>query len=226
MVPGNRPQVRVIAHRGKTRSRWPRAAALKLQPQLDIHWLTNSQHRRLNSQKAWTSGANPITQKSASQTQQNGSVLQAKPVTPVKTPQQKETATPDKHANDRLVFILAAAIVSHCRLYGIFNSLTLAQGTSVTIITKSGDKFEGIFSGSLPDSNETNITISMTRRTHSVNDGQTNGFTEQDSTFVGSGLDFAMTFNVRDVVDMTIPELGLPEAVKVQNGKDPRIYSM
>lgn len=93
------------------------------------------------------------------------------------------------------------------------------QGTSVIVITKGGDKFEGIFSGSVPDSNETHVTLSMTTRIYTTNGGQTNGVTEQDPSFVGSGPDFTMMFNMRDVADLAIPELSVAEAVKTQNGK-------
>jgi hypothetical protein len=157
--------------------------------------------RRPNSQKAWTTGANPITQKSLAPPQQNGNVLQAKQIATVKTPQQKDTATPDRHANDRLVFLLAAAI-----------------GTSVTITTKSGDIYEGIFSYSTPDSTETNITLSMTKKIHSAGEAQTNGITDHESVLTGSGPDFAMIFNLRDVADVDIPELSIPTAGKSQNG--------
>jgi hypothetical protein len=59
----------------------------------------------------------------------------------------------------------------------------------------------------------------MTRRIHSASDAQMNGIAEHESPFVGSGQNFAMTFNVRDVVDVNIFELNIPDAVKTQNGK-------
>lgn len=46
-----------------------------------------------------------------------------------------------------------------------------------------------------------------------------NGIAEHESTFVGLGQDFAMTFNVRDVADVNISELSIPDPVKPQNGK-------
>jgi hypothetical protein len=85
---------------------------LALSLRFGAHLLTTLSTRRPNSQKAWTTGTNPITQKSSAQPQQNGSVLQAKQTPAVKMPQQKDSATPDKHVNDRLLFILAAAIAS------------------------------------------------------------------------------------------------------------------
>ena len=86
-------------------------------------------------------------------------------------------------------------------------------------MTKSGDAYEGIFSYSTPDSTETNFTLSMTRRIHSASEAQSNGVTDHDFYFIGSGPDFAMTFNVRDVADVNISELSIPDALKSQNGK-------
>jgi hypothetical protein len=187
----------------------------KLKPSL----LTDRTNRRPNSQKAWTTGANPITQKiSAAPPQQNGNVLQAKQTTTVKTPQ-KDTATPDRHANDRLVFLLAAAIVSHPNPCCISSLTAFLQGTSVTITTKSGDVYEGIFSYSTPDSNETNITLSMAKKIHSAGEAQTNGITDHELPLTGSGPNFVMAFNLRDVADVDIPELSFPTAGKSQNGK-------
>lgn len=69
------------------------------------------------------------------------------------------------------------------------------------------------------DPTETNITLSMTRRVHSAGDAQMNGIAEHESTFVGLGQDFTMTFNIRDVVEVNISELSIPDVVKTQNGK-------
>jgi hypothetical protein len=67
--------------------------------------------RRSNSQKAWTQGANVITQKSSySQQQQNGAASQQKSVASPK-PMAKESNTPDSHAHDRLIFLLTSFIV-------------------------------------------------------------------------------------------------------------------
>jgi Ataxin 2 SM domain len=215
----NRLPVLVMVHKGNVRCTpsFLRLPDLHLQFGADL--LTNLTNRRTNSQKAWTTVANPIAQKIPAQPQQNGNVLQAKQIPAVKTPQQKDTSTPDKHANDRLVFILAAAIVSRPQFLGYLVADCLHQGTSVTITTKSGEAYEGILSYSTPDSTETNITLSMTRRTHSAGEAQTNGIAEHESPFVGLGPDFAMTFNVRDVADVNISELSIPDAIKSQNGE-------
>lgn len=66
--------------------------------------------KRNTAQKAWTSGMNPITQRSTAPTQTNGITpnqalgLQNSSVT-------QETSTLDKHANDRLVYLLGSFVV-------------------------------------------------------------------------------------------------------------------
>lgn len=69
------------------------------------------QNRRNAPQKAWTSGMNPITQRSNTPTQQNGVGLQAKATTQ-KPPNHQESATPERHANDRLLYLLGNFMVN------------------------------------------------------------------------------------------------------------------
>lgn len=59
----------------------------------------------------------------------------------------------------------------------------------------------------------------MTKKMHSAGEAQTNGITDHESPLTGSGPDFAMIFNLRDVADVDIPELSIPAAGKSQNGK-------
>lgn len=68
--------------------------------------------RRAPSQKAWTSAINPITQKNTSQSLPNGNISHQKPAVPERASTSKEAPSSDKHAHDRLTFILAASIVS------------------------------------------------------------------------------------------------------------------
>jgi hypothetical protein len=67
--------------------------------------------RRAPPQKAWNSSVNPITQKNSSQPQQNGNITQQKLASPGKAVAPKENMVSDKHAHDRLTFILAASMV-------------------------------------------------------------------------------------------------------------------
>lgn len=85
---------------------------LSLPPHLIFKAITDTFFfRRAPPQKAWTSTINPITQKNSSLPQQNGNLPQQKPVGPAKASIAKEHSTSDKHAHDRLTFILAASAV-------------------------------------------------------------------------------------------------------------------
>lgn len=58
---------------------------------------------------------NPITQRSNTPTQQNGVGLQAKAATQ-KPSNNQESTTPEKHANDRLLYLLGHVMVSDQRV--------------------------------------------------------------------------------------------------------------
>jgi hypothetical protein len=45
-----------------------------------------------------------------------------------------------------------------------------------------------------------------------------NGVTDQSSAFTGSGPDFAMKFEGKDVAEVSLPALNMPEASRSQNG--------
>ena len=84
--------------------------------------------RRNAPQKAWTTGTNPITQRSTTPAQQNGAGSQAKSVVP-KPPDNRETNTPDKHANDRLLYLFGNMMVRESQASQALIKLTI-KGTS------------------------------------------------------------------------------------------------
>ena len=70
-------------------------------------------YRRSQSQKAWTSGTNPLTQRAPAASQQNGNVPQPRPApNPSKPSAGKDGGLSDKHSHDRLRYLLVGAIVS------------------------------------------------------------------------------------------------------------------
>ncbi|OJD11732.1 hypothetical protein AJ78_07554 [Emergomyces pasteurianus Ep9510] len=161
-------------------------------------------HRRNNPPKAWTQSTNPITQK-PSYPNQNG-IPQRKPTIspkPMSTPN-RESNTPDMHANDRLTFLLTACI-----------------GLNATITTKSGEKFSGIFSGSSLEANESSFTLKMTQRCSSPqpDHSRSNGLSDHASPYIGSGVDHQMVFDVQDIADIGLENVSTSGiAAKEQNG--------
>lgn len=71
--------------------------------------------RKLSTQKAWTQGTNPITQRSSTPGTANGAASAPKPTPSAKSQAStaRETNTPEKHAHDRLTFLLANFMVSN-----------------------------------------------------------------------------------------------------------------
>ncbi|EGD99172.1 PAB1 binding protein [Trichophyton tonsurans CBS 112818] len=159
--------------------------------------------RRPSSQKAWTQNINPATQKpSNTYPQQNGATSGRKSVVSP-SPASKESSTPDQHAHDRLIFLLTAAI-----------------GSNVSLTMKDGEKFTGIFSGSTLESNETILILKMARRPTSESDSaQSNGVSQNEPSYVGSGSDHQLLIDVQDITCLDIQSLSTSGVVaKDQNG--------
>ncbi|KAJ5802426.1 uncharacterized protein N7503_004876 [Penicillium pulvis] len=153
--------------------------------------------RRTNSHKAWTQGTNPITQRS-SHSSSNGNMARQ---SGSPRPNQKESNTPDSHAHDRLVFLFASFI-----------------GLRTTITTKNGDKFTGIFSSSTLESSDSSFSLKMVQRADE-NQSKTNGASDVASPYLGTGIDHAMSFDIRDVADISVPNVVPAEvSVKESNG--------
>ncbi|GLA10155.1 hypothetical protein AnigIFM60653_001799 [Aspergillus niger] len=146
-----------------------------------------SGQRRSNSQKAWSHGANPITQR-ASYSQQNGNMSHKQSASPRPTP--KESNTPDNHANDRLVFLFASFI-----------------GLNATITTRNGDKYTGIFSSSTLEPSDCSFVLKMVQRPTKADQNKPNGVSDVSSPYMGSAPDHSMSFDVKDVVDISVPNV-------------------
>ncbi|KAJ6036160.1 SM domain found in ataxin-2 [Penicillium herquei] len=154
--------------------------------------------RRTNSHKAWTQGTNPITQRS-SHASSNGN-MSRQSASP--RPNQKESNTPENHAHDRLVFLFASFI-----------------GLNTTITTKNGDKYTGIFSSSTLEPSESSFSLKMVQRVSDDNQSKTNGVSQVASPYLGTGIDHAMAFDIRDVADISVPNVVPAEvSVKESNG--------
>ncbi|KAL4905766.1 hypothetical protein BDW74DRAFT_151978 [Aspergillus multicolor] len=153
--------------------------------------------RRSNSQKAWTQGTNPITQR-PSFPQQNGNMSQRPSPSPKPT---KESNTPDNHAHDRMVFLFASF-----------------TGLNTTVTTKNGDQFTGIFSFSSLESHESTVTLKMAQRQTKQDQQRANGVSDVASPFFGSAPEHSMTFNMNDVLDISVPNVTTTDVLAKPNG--------
>jgi hypothetical protein len=91
----------------------------------------------------------------------------------------------------------------------------MTQGLNVVITATSGEKFEGLLSGSSLSAANPKMTLKMVKRIQPV---QANGIATREAALIGTSPEFAMSFDFRDVADMSIPEFTLPESSKAANG--------
>lgn len=117
-----------------------------------------------------------------------------------KTAAQKDQGLSDRHAHDRLTFLLGAAF-----------------GSTITINTKTGDKFEGIMSGT-SQPQEPRLTLKMTKKHHASSTGQANGVAAGEAALVGTGPEHTMSFDSKDIAEISISELTFAEPAKLSNG--------
>ncbi|KAL3480074.1 hypothetical protein BJX99DRAFT_46718 [Aspergillus californicus] len=116
-------------------------------------------------------------------------------------PSSKESNTPDSHAHDRILFLFASFI-----------------GLTTTITTRNGDTFTGIFSSSSLEPSETSVTLKMTQRQSKQDQQRANGVSDVASPFIGSAPEHSVTFNVNDVVDVSVMNVTTTDVLAKPNG--------
>ncbi|KAL8721505.1 MAG: hypothetical protein Q9225_001850 [Loekoesia sp. 1 TL-2023] len=160
----------------------------------------DSSQRKPAPQKAWQSGMNPITQRSTTPASQNGNTFQAK-TGPQKPASNMEVGNADKHAHDRLLFLM-----------------THLLGLSASITVKSGEIFSGIFFGASLEGNDQSYLLKMVQKIRSVDKAEPNGNYETHSDYIGSGEDHAMSFDMKDVVHLAVDGVTFDIREKALNG--------
>ncbi|OCK81729.1 hypothetical protein K432DRAFT_8142 [Lepidopterella palustris CBS 459.81] len=159
--------------------------------------------RKPPTQRAWTQGTNPITQR-LSNPNSNGVVNASKPAP---NPQSLvvpsgETASPMRHMSDRMTFLLANF-----------------TGLQANITLKNGEKYTGVFSGASLDPAELRYVFKMVKRVQLTSDSQVNGMSETVDDYVGVGDTHVMTFDIGDVADLNVQSVVLDKVqAKPQNG--------
>jgi Ataxin 2 SM domain len=178
-------------------------------------------HRRSSSQKAWSQGFNPVTQKPSSL--QNGNNVQSKATPSPKPSSPKESNNSPAH--ERLRFLLTSFIVRRNTMLSTIPFLleiaNRSQGLPATIVTKNGEKFNGVFSSSTPQPSGSTFLLKMVQRAASQLESHANGLSDVTTPFIGSGADHSMKFNVEEIDDIIVNNVTTTEvAVKESNGKN------
>ncbi|RMZ86764.1 hypothetical protein DV736_g6008, partial [Chaetothyriales sp. CBS 134916] len=159
--------------------------------------------RRAPTQKAWASGTNPLTQRGPPSTQPNGVAASTKPS---KMPAAKDTGLSDRHAHDRSIAAFGAAM-----------------GSITTVSTKNGDRYHGFMAGASLVPSNAKITLKMTKKLASSPGTTANGLVSREAALVGSSPEYAMTWDVRDLVEIDFDDLSLVETAKMANGSSSKL---
>ncbi|KIX95372.1 uncharacterized protein Z520_08889 [Fonsecaea multimorphosa CBS 102226] len=157
--------------------------------------------RRPTSQKVWGSSSNSFSQRGSMPIHQNGNNAQPRNTNTIRSTAQRDAGITDKQAHERLMFLFGAAI-----------------GLNIVLTSKSGEKFEGLLSGSSLTPTSTKITLKMVRKLQPATSGQANGVASREAALVGSSPEYAMNFDLKDMADMSIADFSLPETSKLTNG--------
>ncbi|KAL8728979.1 MAG: hypothetical protein Q9166_005074 [cf. Caloplaca sp. 2 TL-2023] len=160
----------------------------------------NGNQRKPVPPTAWKSGMNPITQRSTLPAGQNGNISQPK-ASSQKPATNMEMGNADKHAHDRLVFLMANFM-----------------GLPASVTVKNGDVFSGVFFGSSFENNELGCLLQMVQKVKSSDQAETNGDHEVHGEYIGSGENHAMSFDMKDVIDLAIEGVTFDNRDKVLNG--------
>lgn len=90
---------------------------------------------------------------------------------------------------------------------------------------KVGDSFRGIFFGATIEGHESAYLLKMVQQIRLGNRGDSNGISENPGDYIGAGDDFAMTFDVKDVIDLAVEGDLVVTQTKMQNGRLPPVLA-
>ncbi|CAD6589729.1 MAG: hypothetical protein ASARMPRED_004182 [Alectoria sarmentosa] len=150
-------------------------------------------------QKAWTSGMNPITQRSTTSGQQNGVGSQAKNNAHKIAINQE--ANMEKLPNERLMYLLANFM-----------------GLTATVTLKNGEMFSGIFFGASMENNESSFILKMVQQIRTTEKSEVNGAQDDVGAYFGVGEDHTTLFDTQNVADLAVEGVGLGAQEKYRNG--------
>jgi len=94
-----------------------------------------------------------------------------------------------------------------------------------TVTVKVGDSFRGIFFGATIEGHESAYLLKMVQQIKLGNKGDSNGNSENSWDYIGAGDDHAMTFDVKDVIDLAVEGDLVGTQSKMQNGRLPLVLA-
>lgn len=160
---------------------------------------------------AWTTGTNPITQRSSASPATNGTangVSKSSDNSTKRSHNTPATTSAEKHAHDRLLFLLANFTVSLTHSTRL-HALTSRQGLPATVTLKNGEQFSGIFSGASTTPTDGRYILKMVKRVGAPAGHQTNGAVELSDEYIGEGEDHVLAIDMQDTVDLEVRNVDL-----------------
>ncbi|KAL9033636.1 MAG: hypothetical protein Q9214_007419, partial [Letrouitia sp. 1 TL-2023] len=94
----------------------------------------------------------------------------------------------------------------------------MQQGLTASVTVKNGDVFSGIFCGAAMEINESNYLLKMVQKIKSGVKSEANTGPEPLNEYTGIGEDHAMSFDLKDVVDLAVEGATFAGRDKPQNG--------
>ncbi|CUS13435.1 unnamed protein product [Tuber aestivum] len=115
-----------------------------------------------------------------------------------------ESDTHDKHMHDRTLYLLMNLVPC-----GIANRALVTQGKQVTITLRNGARFAGILTGADTKSHDLGATMKWVRQVRTpLGDSDER---VEEGEYVGGGLEKAMVFEPKDLVDIFAERIALGE---------------
>ena len=85
---------------------------------------------------------------------------------------------------------------------------------------KNGDVFSGVFVGSIVENHESAYLLKMVQHVKSEEKCEANGIQECTGDYIGVGEDHAMSFDIKEVVDLAVEGVAFDARDKPQNGME------
>lgn len=92
------------------------------------------------------------------------------------------------------------------------------QGLTATVTLNNGEVFSGIFFGASMDNDESAYMLKMVQQIKSVEKKELNGARDNKDNFVGIGQDHSVSFDFKDVSNISVEGVGLGAQDKYENG--------
>ena len=97
---------------------------------------------------------------------------------------------------------------------------------TASITVKNGDVFTGVFFGTTMENHQSAYLMKMVEQVKSGTKAESNGIQDCSGGFIGSGDDFAMSFDTKEVTDLAVEGITFDSLHKMPNGGSPLLLGL